>query len=107
MVDAGVVDAESARHSAFRGVLTRALGVESLVQADAGSVELAPGDRVLLCSDGLTDLVDDARIRDVIAGPESCSAQARQLVAQALDAGGHDNVTAIVARLADPEPPRL
>lgn len=103
MVDAGVVGADSTRRAAFRGVLTRALGVESLVQADAGTVELEPGDRLLLCSDGLTDLVDDARIRAVLAGPDGCAAQARQLVAHALEAGGHDNVTAIVARPADAE----
>lgn len=97
MVDAGVMDEQAAGHASLRGVLTRALGVEPAVQADVGQVELKPGDRLLLCSDGLSDVVDHESISGAIANSRSSRQCADDLVAAALAAGGHDNVTVLVA----------
>ena len=88
-----------------KNVIVRAVGLSGGVEVDVGETDLMPEDRLLLCSDGLTDLVDDARIRDSLAAgdePESC---ARTLVTLALEAGGIDNVTALVIRVSCAESP--
>lgn len=97
MIDAGVLDERAARLSTLRGVLTRALGVEPAVDADAGQFEWQAGDRLLLCSDGLTDMIDDAQIASVMAAEGSALEIAGALVHAALDAGGHDNVSVVLA----------
>ena len=97
MIDSGSVDPGSSRAAAFRGVLTRALGVESSVSPDLGEIELRPGDRVILCSDGLSDVVDDRAICTLLCKPEDAAAQSAALVQAALQAGSLDNITAVIA----------
>ncbi len=97
MIDSGSIEPGSSRVVAFRGVLTRALGVEAAVTPDLGEVELRPGDRVMLCSDGLSDLLDDAALCALLAAPLDASRQAAALVDAALAAGSLDNITALVA----------
>ena len=63
-----------------------------------GLVDLEPGDSLMLCTDGLTRHVDEARIAEVLGAPNDARAMAEQLVAEALAAGGSDNVSVIVAR---------
>lgn len=104
MIDSGSVEPASSRAAAFRGVLTRALGVEPSVAPDLGEVELRPGDRVLLCSDGLSDPLDDGAIRALLDTGDRAAAQAAALVQAALAAGSLDNITAVVA-VAPGEPP--
>jgi protein phosphatase len=67
------------------------------VQVDVERVPLANGDRVLLCSDGLTDGVDDDAIRTVLAEASTAADACQALTSRALEAGGRDNITVIVA----------
>jgi protein phosphatase len=66
-----------------------------------GLVDLAPGDTMLLCSDGLTKHVADPQIAAMLSIGESAEASARALVQAALDGGGSDNVTVVVARIME------
>ncbi len=91
-----------------RSMLYRSLGQEDEANPDTLEFLLAPGDRLLLCSDGLWDELDDSLLIQVLAGaadPQSCAAH---LVALADEAGGHDNSTAVVAfvQAAGPEEPQ-
>lgn len=79
----------------FGRALTQALGTEGPIDPDGAEVPLEAGDRLLLCSDGLTDMLDDQRIGRILAdgsAQEACDA----LVQAALDRGGVDNVTVVV-----------
>jgi PPM family protein phosphatase len=79
-----------------RSMLYRSLGQEDEVGADLLELELAPGDRVLLCSDGLWDELDGQTIGSILAAADAPYECARQLVAAANASGGHDNSTAVV-----------
>jgi serine/threonine protein phosphatase PrpC len=89
--------AEAVRHP-FRNVITRALGSSSDAVADVKEIDLRRGDRLLLCSDGLTTMLDDDEIGDILEGcggdPETA---AGRLIERANEAGGEDNITVIVA----------
>ena len=91
MADAGV----AGRRHPMRGVLTRALGAEAVAEPDLVQITLRVGDRVLLCSDGLTDMVDDATIADIFAAAADAGAATQRLTERALAAGGFDNFTAL------------
>lgn len=102
-VKAGVLNPEEAELSPFRNVITRSLGTQPDVEPDITELRVSAGDVLLLCTDGLCGVVPDAEIRNVLAssGPsESCE----KLVELALDAGGPDNVTVLVARVLGIEP---
>ena len=79
-----------------RNVITRALGMEESVLVDIRQEPVQPGDRFLLCTDGLTDMVDEGRIGEILEVQADPQVAAEALVAAANEAGGHDNVTAIV-----------
>ena len=97
MIDSGVLDEQAARLSALRGVLTRALGVEAAVDSDVRQFEWQDEDRLLLCSDGLTDMVHDLEIARILAQAKSADEVSKELVQAALDGGGHDNVSVVLA----------
>ena len=100
LFDAGVIPiAEVARHR-LRNVLTRCLGGPDSAQAEFRRVTLQDGDRLLLCSDGLTEMVDDESISNILSSHESSNEACHALVDWALDAGGTDNVTVVLARYA-------
>lgn len=98
-VDAGLIGAEEARTLGYRGLLTRGLGVSEDVVPDLGLHTAAPGDVFLLCSDGLTDMVDEYHIAHILGADAPSQAMAEGLVLEANRLGGRDNVSAIVARL--------
>lgn len=79
-----------------RSIITRALGIEPGVDIDTASVEWRPGDVFLLCSDGLSSMVSDAKIADILGGAESMEAAAGSLVKAANTHGGRDNITAVL-----------
>jgi protein phosphatase len=82
-----------------RSVITRALGTDPEVDVDVQSLEAKPGDVVLLCSDGLTTMVDDEEILSVVRASAGLEAAARALVKAANRKGGEDNITAVLFRL--------
>ena len=98
MVESGAWTEEQARRARTSGVLVSALGAAEMTPA-LGLVDLAPGDTLLLCTDGLTKHVSDETIADVLGKAESAEAACRALVDAALADGGTDNVTAVVARM--------
>ena len=69
------------------------------MQVDVRKTDLEPGDVVLLCSDGLTDMLDDGRITAILAAEAEPEGACKRLVDEANEAGGRDNITAVVARL--------
>ena len=101
LIAQGAITADQARSHPHRNVVTQALGVTDPLQLNVETLggELRPGMQLLLCSDGLTEEVDDRSIARVLAHQE-CSAQecVDGLVAAALDGGGSDNVTVVLVR---------
>lgn len=102
MLKAGLVSAEEAAAHPRRNIVTRALGAWD-ARADAATFAVRPGDRVLLCSDGLSDVVEEARMSRILgAFPDDPEGAARGLVGAALRAGAPDNVTAVVVDVGAP-----
>lgn len=107
LVRLGRLEEEEGAEHPGRHVLTRALGVERDVEPDLIEIEPRPGDRLLLCSDGLSNELDDEQIRSMLAVGDPTDA-ARALVAAANAHGGLDNITAVVADVVEPgTPPAL
>jgi len=106
LVDSGRLAPDDVALSRHRHVLTNALGGSTEdVQVDTDRLRLEDGDRLLLCSDGLTDLVDDQTITTILRETTRSSDACERLVQRALDNGGRDNVTVIVAAYRLPEEP--
>ncbi len=97
--------AEAAGHPQ-KNLITRALGAAEEIQVDTATLDVEAGDRLLLCSDGLSDTVPEDRIQEILAEPSGDpETVARRLLSAALDAGGSDNVTAVVADVKKQEAP--
>jgi serine/threonine protein phosphatase PrpC len=96
LVQAGLLSAQDARTHPRRNVVTRALGADVDPVPDFRYVPVASGDRVLVCSDGLTVELTDEQIADLLRSCEDPQRAAEQLVAEAVTAGGRDNVTVVV-----------
>lgn len=95
LVRSGQMSFDEARKSRYRNVITRAIGLHPTVQPDVAAIEILPGDRLVLCSDGLSDPVKPASLSQLLGrGTPAQSSQA--LVNAALENGGPDNVTVIV-----------
>jgi PPM family protein phosphatase len=104
MVDCGRLDACDVADSGVRHILTNALGGSTeKVDVDVDRLRLENGDRLLLCSDGLSDLVDDEALTKALLGAPASNDACAQLVQMALDHGGRDNVTVVVASYTFPE----
>jgi protein phosphatase len=107
MADAGYIAPEEVRHHVKRNALTNFLGGHhGKVKADLRWLRLADGDCLLLCSDGLTEMVDDAAIARILSAADAPQQAAQSLLDAALGGGGKDNITVLVARYAitTPEP---
>ena len=101
----GHLTEDEARNHPRRNIVTRALGIEPNVRVDSWVLPLVRGDRFVLCSDGLVDEIDDARIADIVAGAADPQAAAEQLVDAALEQGGRDNVTVVVVDVVEGDEP--
>ena len=99
MLDSGELTPEEARDHPRRSLVLAALDGEAGRDPALTTFEARPGDRLLLCSDGLSDVVDDAAIEATLRIPERAACAAR-LIELALAAGGRDNVSAVVADIA-------
>lgn len=87
---------EAARHP-LRHAITRSVGTDKDVKADVAVIDWQPGDRLLLCSDGLSNMVEDKLLEMTLSEPEAdLEDTADRLVEMALDAGGDDNVTIVI-----------
>jgi protein phosphatase len=99
MIQRGIIAPEEASTHRLRHVLTRALG-DMDVEGAPGlrQLQLQDGDSLLLCTDGLTDMVSDQQIASTLEDAQTCEVACRLLLDQALDAGGKDNITIAIAR---------
>jgi PPM family protein phosphatase len=96
MVKSGEITEEEADVHPHKNVLTRALGTDELVEVDEDSVSLVDGDRVLICSDGLTGMVTEDQIQAILDHSDDPQQAADRLVKAANRAGGVDNITVVV-----------
>ena len=96
MIRMGGIDREAARNHPDKNIITRAIGARDTVEADFFNLELKAGDMVLLCSDGLTNMVEDSVIQEIVRGKGSLKERAEALVQKANDNGGRDNISVII-----------
>ena len=101
LIDAGEITADEARIHPSRSVITRALGSDPEMYADHFTLEVEQGDRIIICSDGLSSMVPDSIIESVAVSSASPQQAADNLVSCALSEGGHDNVTVVVVDVVD------
>ena len=99
----GRLTSEEAEEHPQRSIITRALGPERDVELDVHTHQARSGDLFLLCSDGLTSMVRQDRMQEIVAGSDSLRAAADRLVVEANEMGGRDNITVVLFRLGGDE----
>jgi serine/threonine protein phosphatase PrpC len=105
LIDKGFYTAEEAKHSLNRNLVTRAVGIDATVSPDLGEEAVLPGDIYLLCSDGLSDEVEDEEIHLTLSKYSgNLPKAAESLVHMANEKGGNDNISVILARTVRPFP---
>jgi protein phosphatase len=95
----GDISPEEARIHPFRHVLSRCLGREDLHQVEVQSIDLKAGDRLLLCSDGLTEELADDKIAECLQNMTLLEKASISLIEAAKEQGGHDNITVVIVEL--------
>jgi PPM family protein phosphatase len=101
LVRRGKLTEEQAAEHPQRSIITRALGPEPTVDVDTWRYPLRAGDLVLLCSDGLTSMISEERVSDVLGSAPTLEQAANELIKQANEAGGRDNITVVLFRLEE------
>jgi len=96
LVDSGDVSEQDARSHPAAGQLTRCVGMEGDALPDTRIVDLRPADRLLLCTDGLSNMVDVEVLKDTLSSEDDPEKMCRMLIDQANAAGGQDNITAVI-----------
>ncbi|MDX1620597.1 MAG: Stp1/IreP family PP2C-type Ser/Thr phosphatase [Nitriliruptorales bacterium] len=102
LIDEGQITKEEAASHPQRSIITRAIGVAPTVEVDTMTLDLDEGDVILLCSDGLTGVIDDEQIVDCINNDNDDETTVRGLIALANEAGGPDNITVLLLRYGEP-----
>ena len=103
LLEKGVISSEEVKNNPYSHVITKAVGIREKVVAEVQEFETQPGDVFLLCSDGLTDLVDDTMIEDtLVAAAGNWAPAAQRLVDLANGRGGRDNISVVLAALGGP-----
>ena len=92
----GEVDVQTAREHPDKNIITRAIGAGAGVEADFFEIELAPGNQILICTDGLTNMVEDSVIRDIMLRADTLEKRVEMLVETANHNGGRDNITVMI-----------
>ena len=106
LVRSGDLTRAQASEHPQKNLITRALGAEEEVEVDTAVLPIGPGDRLLLCSDGLSDMVPENNMLDLLTSyPEDTEKTVQALVQAALDAGGADNITVVVVDVREENPP--
>lgn len=100
-IDAGLISLAQAANSSIKNLVTRALGVEGQVQLEVNEHIVLPGDLYLMCSDGLSDMVDDSTIAKILSADGALDIISDQLVEVANANGGRDNISVLLARATD------
>ncbi len=96
MVRRGGLGREEARNHPDKNIITRAVGADDEIKVDFFSVQLKEGDLILMCTDGLTNMLEDEEIRMVLDGARDMVEKAEELVAAANERGGRDNISVIL-----------
>jgi PPM family protein phosphatase len=105
LIRAGVVSLDSAYLKRAHHILTGCLGdTSNKINPITAHVELKYGDQLLMCTDGLSNLVDDSSIVQILANSRTAVGACRDLIQSAIERGGKDNITVIVARYQEPRP---
>lgn len=99
-VKAGIISAEDAKNHQLRNIITRSVGYQEEVEIDTLIVDVQPSDRLLMCSDGLSNFLEDREIADLL-GKQELQDSAQDLVDLAIERGGDDNITLIVLEVID------
>ena len=97
----GIISAEEASHSQLRNILLQAVGLEDQVEVFLARQPLQAGDLFLLCSDGLTDMLEDRQIQALLEPTRCVQHAAEQLIEAANAAGGRDNISVVVVKIED------
>jgi protein phosphatase len=100
-IDAGLITPDQVIHSNIKNLVTRALGVEETVLLEVNEYLVEAGDIYLMCSDGLSDMVDDASIARIIATTDALEHKASALVDAANEHGGRDNISVLMVEVAE------
>ena len=101
MVRIGSLDRESARNHPKKNIITRAIGADDTIVPDFFTIKLQPGEIVLMCSDGLTNMLEDEEIKMILNGQRDIVEKAEGLVNAANDNGGKDNIAVVLIESAD------
>ena len=96
MIRMGGIDRKAARNHPDKNIITRAIGALDTVEIDFFNEELSPGDIVLMCSDGLTNMLEDEEIESILKEPVSIEEKAQRLVEAANNNGGKDNIAVVI-----------
>jgi PPM family protein phosphatase len=97
-VDQGLISTAQAKTHALKNVVLRALGVDTFLSLDLNRGQIFPGDLFLLCSDGLTDMIDDAGIKNILTMRRTLSEKVSLLIEGAKAEGGKDNITVVLCQ---------
>jgi PPM family protein phosphatase len=100
-LEKGLITEDDAKHSTQKNLITRALGIDAIAEADVKEYRTRPGDVYLLCSDGLSDLVEDQAIEALLAGESTPETHVKQLIDAANANGGRDNISVILVRVGE------
>ena len=98
MVAMGQMERDSSAYNRQKNIITRAMGISETVDTDFFEVDLEPGDYFLLCSDGLTNMVEDRDICRIVSGPGTMREKASALIAEANRRGGNDNIAVVLVK---------
>jgi serine/threonine protein phosphatase PrpC len=102
LVRFGQITKEDAEHHPRKNVLLRALGTEEKVEMDIKTIMFEEGDCLLLCSDGLSNKVNENELKEILANNEELEQKAEKLISLANDYGGEDNITLAIVEFSEP-----
>lgn len=101
LVRAGELDRDESRNHPQKNIITKAVGVADTVSPDFFMLDIAEGQKILLCSDGLSNMVDDEKLEEIMAEPGELDELAKKCVDEALFYGGLDNIAVVIAQCED------
>ena len=98
LVRAGELNRLESRNHPQKNIITKAVGVSETIQPDFFMLDIEEGEKILLCSDGLTKMVDDEKLEEIMSEPEELNQMAQECINEALFYGGLDNIAVVIAQ---------